>query len=37
VVDFKGRKSKSDAKALQQPNIDKTVIESNPETERPVI
>jgi len=37
VVDFKGRKSKSDAKALQQPNIDKTVIESNHETERPVI
>ena len=37
VVDFKGRKSKSDATALQQPSIDKTVIESNPETERPVI
>jgi ribosome maturation factor RimP len=32
VVDFKGRKSKS----LQQPSIDKNVIESNPETERPV-
>jgi ribosome maturation factor RimP len=36
VVDFKGRKSKLDAKALQQPSIDKNVIESNPETERPL-
>jgi ribosome maturation factor RimP len=36
VVDFKGRKSKLNAKSLQQPSIDKNVIESNPETERPV-
>ena len=36
VVDFKGRKSKLGAKSLQQPSIDKNVIESNPETERPV-
>jgi ribosome maturation factor RimP len=33
VVDFKGRKPK----ALQKPSIDKNVIESKPETERPVI
>ncbi len=36
VVDFKGRKSKLGAKSLQQTSIDKNVIESNPETERPV-
>ena len=36
VVDFKGRKPRLDAKAVQpQDTIEKTVTSSNPETERP--
>ena len=37
VVDFKGRKSRLDAKAVQpQETIEKTDTSSNPEIERPV-